>query len=131
MSELEFKTATELVQLIRDRKVRSVDLVEYFIERIERLDGDINAVVVRDFERAREAARIADSQLAAGGIAGPLHGLPMTLKEAYQVAGLPTTWGFPDLSDNRADSDAVVVEKFKAAGAIIMGKTNLSVGLRD
>jgi amidase len=100
------------------------------IARIEALDGPINAVVVRDFERARIAADAADAALARGARA-PLLGVPMTVKEAFDVAGLPTTWGFEQHRDFIAGTDAVAVQRLKAAGAIILGKTNVPVGLAD
>ena len=88
------------------------------IVRIERLDGDINAVVVRDFERAREAAKRADAALAAGNLLGRLHGVPMTIKESYDIEGLRTTWGHPLFRENVASSDSQAVESFKGAGAL-------------
>jgi amidase len=128
VAELAFMTATELAQMIRDKKISSVELTEHFIGRIEKWDGDVNAVVVRDFDSARDAARQADATLAEGG---PLHGVPMTIKEAYDIEGLPTTWGFPFMKDNHATSDAVAVQKFKAAGAVFVGKTNVPISLGD
>jgi amidase len=103
---------------------------EAAIGRIEALDGAINAVVVRDFERARAAADEADAAVARGERA-PLLGVPMTVKEAFNVAGLPTTWGFAQHRDFIAREDAVAVRRLKAAGAIILGKTNVPVGLAD
>jgi amidase len=100
------------------------------IGRIEALDGPINAVVVRDFDRARTAADAADAALARGERA-PLLGVPMTVKEAFNVAGLPTTWGFEQHRGFVATEDAVAVRRLKAAGAIILGKTNVPVGLAD
>jgi amidase len=87
-------------------------------------------VVVRDFDLARQAAIAADQALARGE-RRPLLGLPMTVKEAFNVAGLPTTWGIPAFKDWRPPEDAVVVERLKAAGAVIIGKTNVPVGLAD
>jgi len=103
---------------------------EAAIARIEALDGAINAVVVRDFDRARAAADAADAAVARGA-RGPLLGVPMTVKEAFDVAGLPTTWGFEQHRDFIAKEDAVAVRRLKAAGAIILGKTNVPVGLAD
>jgi amidase len=103
---------------------------EAAIGRIEALDGPINAVVVRDFERARAAADLADAAVARGE-SGPLLGVPMTVKEAFDVAGLPTTWGFEEHRDFLAKEDAVAVRRLKQAGAIILGKTNVPVGLAD
>ena len=100
------------------------------IARIEALDGPINAVVVRDFERARAAARAADAALARGE-QRPLLGVPMTVKEAFNVAGLPTTWGMPALKDRHAEAEALAVAaRSKAAGAVILGKTNVPLDAR-
>ena len=131
MSELAFRSAGDLARMIRDGETSSVELTDYFISRIEQHDGDLNAVVVRDFERAREAARERDAQQKAGDAAGPLHGVPMTIKESYDIAGLRTTWGYPIFKDNVASQDAQAVQRFKAAGAVFMGKTNVPLGLAD
>lgn len=103
---------------------------EAAIARIEERDGAINAVVIRDFDRARAAANAADARLKAGE-AAPLLGVPMTVKESFDVAGLPTSWGFPRHRDHIAAADALVVRRLKAAGAVILGKTNVPVGLTD
>jgi amidase len=103
---------------------------EAAIARIEALDGPINAVVVRDFERARDAADRADAAVKRGE-SGPLLGVPMTVKEAFDVAGLPTSWGFEQHRDFVATEDAVAVRRLKQAGAVILGKTNVPVGLAD
>jgi amidase len=103
---------------------------EAAIARIEDLDGAINAVVVRDFDRARKAADEADAAVARGE-RRPLLGVPMTVKEAFNVAGLPTTWGFEQHRGFVATEDAVAVQRLKAAGAVILGKTNVPVGLAD
>ena len=115
---------------MRERRVSAFELTEAFIARIEALDGDLNAVPVRDFERAREDARKADVALS-NGEGGPLLGVPVTVKESYNVAGLPTTWGFPAFKDYVAEEDALAVRRLKAAGAIVLGKTNVPVGLGD
>jgi amidase len=129
--ELGFKSATELISMLESRQIGSEELTRYFIDRIEKYDGTLNAVVVRDFDRALLAARAADAALARGETIGRLHGLPMTIKEAYDVAGLPTTWGHSDQLQNVPRTDAVVVERFKAAGAHFLGKTNVPVNLGD
>ena len=105
-------------------------LCEAAIARIEAQDGRINAVVVRDFEHARQQARAADAALARGE-RRPLLGLPMTVKESFNLAGLPTTWGFEFARGFRASADALAVARLKAAGAVILGKTNVPVGLSD
>ena len=131
-SNLDFATAraTDLVQALAERRVSALELCDAAIARIEAGDGPINAVVVRDFGRAREAARAADAALARGE-RGALLGVPMTVKEAFDVAGLPTTWGMRQFSDHLAGRDAVIVERLKAAGAVILGKTNVPPNLGD
>ncbi len=131
MSRLAFLSARELAAKIRAKEISSLELTEHFINRIEQLDDDINAVVVRDFDRAMAAASKADKQLTAGDITGPLHGVPVTVKEAFNIAGLATTWGIPSLKDNIADADAEVVKRFKQAGAVFLGKTNVPYVLGD
>ena len=131
MTDPTFSSAGELARKIRDKQVSSVELTDHFIGRIERLDGALNAVVVRDFERARQAARQADSDRAAGQARGTLHGVPMTIKESYNIAGLRTHWGIPEFRDNVATEDSETVKRFKAAGAHFMGKTNVPMNLAD
>ena len=128
---IEFSTACELAEKIRNKEISSRELTDLYIERIERLDGEVNAVVVRDFDRARAAADRADQALSEGRSLGPLHGVPMTIKEAYNMADLPTTWGLPDFKDNIATEDSESVARFKAAGAIFLGKTNVPLNLAD
>ena len=127
----EFASATELAEKIRNKEISSRELTDMYIHRIERLDDGLNAVVVRDFERAREAADSADRALAEGRELGSLHGVPMTIKEAYNVEGLATTWGIPQFKDNIATQDSETVKRFKAAGAHFLGKTNVPIHLAD
>jgi len=124
------ETAGDLVQALADRKVGALELTDAAIARIEDRDRAINAVVVRDFERARVAAKAADAALARGE-RRPLLGLPMTVKESNNVAGLPSTWGSPAFSGWVAETDAVAVQRLKAAGAVILGKTNVPPFLSD
>ncbi|HLZ85337.1 MAG TPA: amidase [Caulobacteraceae bacterium] len=126
----EYPKAVELAAALRARRVSSVEIVEHAIGRIDAADAAINAVVVRDFERARTAARAADAAIARGE-AGPLLGVPITVKEAFDVAGLPTTWGLPAARDAVAREDAVVVGRLKRAGAVVLGKTNVPTMLAD
>jgi amidase len=122
---LEYQTVGQLVAALAAKQVSASELTDHCIKRIEVLDGQLKAVVVRDFERARAAAREADAALARGE-RRPLLGLPMTVKESFNVAGLPTTWGIPQGGDWRPAEDAVTVARLKAAGAIILGKTNVA-----
>jgi amidase len=123
-----YRTAGELLQALASRRISSRELVDGAISRIEALDQKINAVVVRDFDRARAAADDADAALARGEHR-PLLGLPMTVKEQFTIAGLPTTWGYPNFRDWRADCNCLPVQRLKAAGAVMLGMTNVPLGL--
>jgi amidase len=129
-SQWSFKTATELSAALAAKKVSAVELAQEAIGRIERHDARINAICVRDFTRALDAARAADTALARGEIK-PLLGIPVTVKESYNIAGLPTTWGFPAQKDFVPPQDALSISRVKAAGGVILGKTNVPVGLGD
>jgi amidase len=129
-SQWSFKTATEMSAALAAKKVSAVELAEDAIGRIERHDRKINAICVRDFERGLEAARAADAARARGETT-PLLGLPMTVKESYNVAGLPTTWGFPAQKDFMPPQDALAISRVKQAGGVILGKTNVPMGLAD
>ena len=131
MSEYAFKSAVALASAIAAKEISSLELTDMYIDRVESLDPDINAVVVKDFERGREEARAADLAVAAGKALGPLHGVPMTIKEAYDIKGLPTTWGFPEFEHNTATTDSEMVVRMKRAGAHFFGKTNVPRSLAD
>lgn len=130
MADAGSRGALETVAAIAAGETSARAACEDAIARIEALDPAINAVVVRDFGRAREAAEEADRAVARGD-RRPLLGMPMTVKEAFDVAGLPTTWGMERVRDNIVDTDAVAVQRLKAAGAIILGKTNVPPMLSD
>src|SRR3954451_2016 len=130
MTDYAYSTAAELAAAMDRGEVSAVELTTAAIARIERLDGDINAICVRDFDRALAAAGEADAARA-GGEAGPVLGVPMTIKDSFDVAGLPTTWGLPRFKDHVAAADAVAVARLKAAGAVILGKTNVPIALGD
>jgi amidase len=131
MSDYAFKSAVELASAIASKEVSSLELTDMYIDRVESIDPDINSVVVKDFERGREAAIAADAVVAAGDPLGPLHGVPMTIKEAYNIEGLPTTWGIPEFKDNIATEDSDTVLRMKQAGAHFFGKTNVPLSLAD
>ncbi|MBL0897343.1 MAG: amidase [Reyranella sp.] len=121
-----FETATRLARAIRRGRLSSVEATAAHLERIARLNGRINALVVVDREGAMKAARAADRALRSKKKPpGPLHGVPITIKEAFDVAGLRTTSSHPPLKDNVAKADASVVARLRAAGAVILGKTNV------
>jgi amidase len=126
----DFRTTQELVALLQALRVSAVELLDRAIARIEAHDGRLNAVVVRDFDRAHAAAAEADKALARGE-RRPLLGVPMTVKESFKVAGLPTTWGIPGTERFEVSVDAVAVARLKAAGAVVLGKTNVPLHLAD
>src|SRR6201997_2302378 len=127
---LNFASTKELTAALATKKISALELTEHFIARIEALDGKLNAVVVRDFERARAAAKAADAALARGE-SRPLLGIPILIKESFDVASLPTTWGVPALKNFVPQEDALMVARVRAAGAIILGKTNVPYVLGD
>ncbi|WP_114576414.1 amidase [Saliphagus sp. LR7] len=118
-----FSSATDLADGIRSRKLSPVDVVEDHLERIA--GDDHNAFVTVDREGARERAREAERALENGESWGPLHGVPVAIKDLYDVAGLATTQGSPLFARDVAESDSLVVARLKEAGAIVVGKTNV------
>ncbi len=125
-----YATAAELARALSAREVSAVELTEAAIARIDALDGPINAICVKTYDRARSAARAADERLARGE-RGALLGVPITIKESFNLAGTPTTWGVPDARDFRPDEDALAVQRVEQAGAAILGKTNVPLALGD
>ncbi|GAA6121644.1 amidase family protein [Acidovorax sp. FG27] len=123
-------TASDQAAALARGDTTALALCDAAIARIEARDGAINAVVVRDFARARAQASAADAALALGE-RRPLLGVPITVKESFNVAGLPTTWGFEHARGFVAQADAVAVQRLKAAGAVLLGKTNVPVALGD
>ncbi|WP_255951852.1 amidase [Streptomyces odontomachi] len=128
--EWNLQAAEEIAAALRAGDVTSAELTDEAIARIERDDKAINAICVPDFDRARAAARAAD-QARARGEDRPLLGIPVTVKESYNMAGLPTTWGMPAHRNHLPDEDAVQVARLKDAGAVVLGKTNVPAGLQD
>jgi amidase len=130
--EYAFLPAVSLAAMIRDGVVSSVQLTDFFIGRISSLDESINSVAVRCFEEARARAAALDADLAQGkGVCGPLHGVPITVKENNDVAGLPSTLGNPSKVRNIASRNSPAVQKLVDAGAVIIGKTNCALDLND
>lgn len=118
MSEIWQLPAAELAQRIARRQLSSVEVVDAHLARIDAVNPVLNAVVRVLADEARAAAVKADQKLAAGETIGPLHGVPFTVKENIDMAGLPTTWGVPALANAVVPMDAPVVERMRAAGAI-------------
>jgi len=127
---LAYRNISELRAMLDARQVSAAELLEHAINRIEEHDPKINAVVVRDFERARAMASAADAALGRGE-RRPLLGIPVTVKESFNVGDLPTTWGLPIGRDWRAAEDAIPVTRLKQAGAVVLGKTNLATAIAD
>src|SRR5688572_19885678 len=117
--------AIDLAAAVRRREVGSVELLDLYLDRIDRLGGAVNAVVTLDVDGARAACAAADEAVARGDDVGPLHGLPITVKDAIETAGIRSTGGAVELTDHVPASDAPVVARVKEAGAIVFGKTNL------
>jgi len=120
---LAFKSATELVAMLRDKQVSPAELFAEYQARIKRYNGKLNAIIWQD-PNAEAAVRNARTDTL-------LAGLPMTVKEAFDLAGSPTTWGIPELRNNIPKTDSVVVERLRAAGATVFGKTNVPLNLGD
>ena len=130
MHALPFRSATDLVATLRAGDLGSRELLDAYLDRIEEFNPALNAVVTLDVDRARRDADAADSARARGDDLGPLHGLPMTVKDNLETAHVRSTAGANHLADHVPATDALVVERLRAAGAIIFGKTNLpSMGM--
>ena len=130
-NDIHWWSATETAKRIANREVSSREVLEHMVARADRLDGPINAIVRRDLDRARAAADAADAAVLAGQELGPLHGVPMTIKDSFQTAGCITTSGAPELADFVPDEDAAPVAKLRDAGAVIWAKTNLPIWAGD
>lgn len=126
-----YKSAIDLAGAIKRGEITSTELLDIYLERIKRCNGDVNAVVAMDAATARARAAEADKARARGEIWGPLHGLPMTVKEAYEVVGMPATAGDPGLENHMPKKNAIAVQRLMDAGAIIFGKTNMPFHAKD
>lgn len=129
MPDVAFADATEIARLIAGGTISSREAVEVYLARIEQFNEPINAVVTLDEERALRIAHERDQAVAAGESLGPLHGVPMTVKDAFETAGMRTTAGLPDHAEHVPRADAAAVARLVDAGAVIMGKTNLPPGV--
>jgi amidase len=130
-SDLCYATATELARRIRDREISSAEVTEAFLARIAAHNSKLNAIVHLLKTDARSRAKEADEALARGQIWGPLHGVPVTIKENFLMANTPSTLNSKRLKDFIAPEDGVLVKRIKAAGAVILGKTNVPANLQD
>jgi amidase len=126
-----FSSAKRLASQLRSRKVGCLELLDHYLDRVERYNPAINAIIAMDVEGARKRAKAADRALAKGDTWGPLHGVPMTIKESYDVAGLPTTWGSAEFKNNIAQKNALSVDRLLGAGVVLFGKSNVPLMLAD
>ena len=131
MSEPAFASATALAAKIQNKDISAVELLKFYLARTDEHNGELNAIVVDTREQALADAERADADLAKGKVHGPLHGVPMTVKESFHLAGTASTWGNPALKDNVFSEDAEAIKRLKAAGANVFGKTNIPISLAD
>lgn len=131
MTDIAFLPAHQLAGMIRSREIGSLELLDHYLRRVERFNPALNAIIWMGVEGARARARKADAALARGEMWGPLHGLPMTIKESFELTGSPTTWGIPPMRHNMSRGNAVATQRLIDAGAIIFGKTNVPLLLAD
>ena len=126
-----FAPAHELARAIRRKKLGSLELLEFYLQRVEKFNPQLNAIVAMDEAQAIVQARRADRMTLRGESMGPLHGVPMTIKESFDVVGMPSTWGRMDMQHHMPHKDADVVTRLRAAGAVVFGKTNVPAMLSD
>ena len=132
MTDLAFRPATALLAALERKETSSEELLRLYLARIERLYATVNAVVTLDADRALAEARRCDGERARGELRGPLHGLPVTVKDSFETEGLLTTsGGSPELRTHVPTRDADLVARLRAAGAVVFGKTNLSTQAMD
>ncbi len=125
MTELTFVPAHQLAQMIRDRQVSAVEVLDAYLAQISKHNSKLNAICTLDAENARARAKQADEALARGENWGALHGVPVTIKDIFETAGLRTTAGYIPLKDYIPQQDATAVARLRSAGAVILGKTNV------
>jgi amidase len=131
MDDVVFSSTTQLAAAIRAGRVSATEVLDAHLAQIDAHNPVLNAVVTVVAEQARERARDADDALARGRVWGPLHGVPFTLKDAHSTAGVRTTVGFPPLANQVPHEDGTVAARLKAAGGILLGKTNVAEMLAD
>ena len=131
MLDLPFRSAKQLAAAIKSRKIGCKELLDLYLKRVEKYNPRLNAIIASDIPAAQKRARAADAAVKKRAKLGPLHGVPMTIKESFNVVGMPTTWGVPDLKNNYPERNALAVDRFLAAGAVLFGKTNVPIYLAD
>jgi amidase len=123
--DMPFWSAARLARAIREKRIGSLELLNAYLARVEKYNPRLNAIVELDIRGARKRAQTADDILTRGQTPGPLHGIPITVKDSIDVAGFASTWGVKDFKDNRPARSAPIVEALTSAGAIVFGKTNI------
>lgn len=131
MNDIAFQAATDQLLALASGELSSIELLDVYLGRIGADNDKLNAIVTIDVDRARREASAADARRANGEKLGPLHGLPITVKDSYETAGMRTVCGRRDLKDNVPDRDAEAVRRLRAAGAVVVGKTNMPPGNQD
>ncbi len=129
MDQIHYQSAISQAALIRNNQISAQELLQLHFERVDRINPAINAIIWQDREGAQQLAKQLDEEASRDEWRGPLHGVPITVKEAFDWVGSPSTWGDPKLVDNYPTEDADVVARYKAAGAIVFGKTNVPLNL--
>src|SRR5258707_60278 len=128
---LPFQTAKQLAAAIRKKKIGCLELLDLYLARIEAHNPALNAIIVNDTERARKAAKAADKAVKSGKKLGPLHGVPMTIKESFDVTGYSSTYGDPAFKNYVAKKNSLVAQRMIDAGVNLFGKTNVPLNLAD
>ena len=123
--DIALRSTAELANALRKREIGCLELLDHYLARVERLNPKLNAIVIQDAGAARKRAKEADQALAKGDVWGPLHGVPFTIKDSFETAGMRTTCGWPVIAEHVPKDDATAVERLRKAGAVIFGKTNV------
>ncbi len=131
MSDLAFLSATELAAKVAAKEISAVELLQMYLQRVDTYNPNLNALCVDIRDQAMADAEAADAALAQGQSLGAFHGVPMTVKESYNIAGTATTWGNPDWHDNGTAESAECVKKLKGPGVNFYGKTNIALALTN
>jgi amidase len=128
---LPFQTARQLANAVRKKKIGCLELLDLYLARVEKHNPALNAIIAMDIEGARKRAKAADRAVKAGKKLGPLHGVPMTIKESFDLEGYPTTWGDPAFKDTVAAQNSLLARRMIDAGVTLFGKTNVPLYLAD
>ena len=131
MQDIPFRSATQLTQDVKAGRLKSRELLDAYLARVDQYNPSLNAVILQQRDIACARADAADAALARGENWGPLHGLPITVKESFDITGLPTSWGIPAMRNNKAQRNALCIQRLIDAGAVVFGKTNVPIELAD